>query len=139
VLSETRIFQNKATFTSYLPQNELTRGCFAALGSGKLYNIDLGTGGIAVEELDKPGIPPEVVYIFTEDDDTGYTPPTCFGDQCEGYGEEEGEGGEEEEGDDDGPQEKGRDIGCVIGPESCDATFSELPVKTYWQQAGTDN
>jgi type IV pilus assembly protein PilY1 len=139
VLSETRIFQNKATFTSYLPQNELTRGCFAALGSGKLYNIDLGTGGIAVEELDKPGIPPEVVYIFTEDDDTGYTPPTCFGDQCEGYGEEEGEGGEEEEGDDDGPQEKGRDIGCVIGPESCDATFSELPVKTYWQQLDTDD
>jgi type IV pilus assembly protein PilY1 len=140
VLSETRIFQNKATFSSYLPQNALTRGCFAALGRGQLYSIDLGTGGIGIDELDKPGIPPEVVYIFTEDDDAGYTPSTCFGDYCADAGEEEESDGEEQsESDDDRPRRSGRDIGCVIGTERCAAATREVPVKTWWQQAGTDN
>ena len=141
VLSETRIFQNKANFTSYLPQNELTQGCFAALGTGQLYSVDLGSGGVGVEELDKPGIPPEVVYIFTEDEDTGYVPPTCFGDYCGDEdppeGEEGGDEGEDDDDDDDGPG--GRDIGCVIGPESCDAAGVELPVKTFWRQEDTDD
>lgn len=138
VLSETRIFQNKATFTSYLPENELTEGCFPALGSGQLYQVDLGGGGTQVEELDKPGIPPEVVYIFTEDEDTGYVPPTCFGDHCidpgDGGDGEDGDGEDEEMAENPGE----RDIGCVIGPEGCDAAASEAPVKTWWRQENTD-
>jgi type IV pilus assembly protein PilY1 len=142
VLSETRIFQNKATFTSFLPQNELTRGCFAALGSGQLYSIHLGSGSVAREDLDKPGIPPEVVYVFTEDEGTGYVPPTCFGDDCgESGGGESGEGGEgdgEGDGDEDRPVAAGREIGCVVGPEQCDASAREVPVKTWWRQLNTD-
>ncbi|MEM9386122.1 MAG: VWA domain-containing protein [Pseudomonadota bacterium] len=136
VLSETRIFQNKASFTSYLPDDGTTQACFAALGNGQLYSVDLGTGVVGVDELDKPGIPPEVVYIFTEDEGTGYIPPTCFGDYCGDEGPPEGDGGEEEELA-EGPG--GRDIGCVVGPESCDAAGTELPVKTFWRQEDTDD
>jgi type IV pilus assembly protein PilY1 len=140
VLSEARIFQNKATFTSYLPENELTQGCFTALGGGQLYSIDLGTGGVAVEALDKPGIPPEVVYVFTDDEETGYVPPTCFGDDCPDTSGEGDEGdGTEDETLADGPARDGRDIGCVIGPESCDAAVREVPVKTFWRQLDTDD
>ncbi|MEO0975565.1 MAG: hypothetical protein AAFX85_20940, partial [Pseudomonadota bacterium] len=105
VLAETRIFQNNAIFTSYLPQNELTRGCFASLGSGQLYSVNLGTGDLDVDALDRPGIPPEVVYIFTEDDNVGVEPTTCFGKQCVNTEEEpleewaDGEGEDEEDED----------------------------------------
>jgi type IV pilus assembly protein PilY1 len=140
VLSETRIFQNKANFTSYLPESDQVKGCFAALGGGQLYSVDLSTGGIGVEQLDKPGIPPEIVYIFTEDKDQGYVPPTCYGDYCIDP-EEDGEnppGGDDGE-DDERPQGTGRDIGCVVGPESCNAATREVPVKTFWNQVDTDD
>ncbi|MEO0421594.1 MAG: PilC/PilY family type IV pilus protein [Pseudomonadota bacterium] len=142
VLAQTRIFQNNALFTSYLPQNELTRGCFAALGSGQLYSVDLSTGGVNVDALDRPGIPPEVVYIFTEDDATGIEPETCFGKLCtDPGGEEQEEGGDgegEEDDEDDEDDEPGRDIGCVVGPESCEGGDREAPVRTWWVQMNTD-
>ena len=32
------------------------------------------------------------------------------------------------------PKPPGRDVGCLVGPERCDAGQMEVPVRTFWTQ-----
>ncbi len=144
VLAETRIFQNIASFTSYLPDSAVSSGsCYADLGSGKLYSVDLGTGAATSAILDKPGVPPEPIFVFTEAEDPTGDPDTCFGAHCTGYtppDTDDGDGDDEDEEEDEDDGNPGdRQVGCLVGPTACDAGQIEAPVKTFWVQRNTDN
>jgi type IV pilus assembly protein PilY1 len=84
VLAESRIFQNVAYFTSFAPEQEVQGdACYSFLGAGRMYAVDLGSGAIDETLLDRPGVPPEPIFLF-EDAPEPITPPdNCFGPQCE--------------------------------------------------------
>jgi type IV pilus assembly protein PilY1 len=129
VLAESRIFQNVAYFTSFAPEQEVQGdACFAYLGAGRMYAVDLGSGAVDEELLDRPGVPPEPVFMFEEMPQPETQPSDCFGPQCTSPPPPcEG---------DECPQQEppGRDVGCLVGPERCDAGQMEVPVRTFWTQ-----
>jgi len=83
VLASSLTVNNKVAFTSYKPSQGVTL-CSAAVGSGAVYVLDI-VSGKAVNDLDgdgdvdenddssqlkHPGVPPGIVAIFTENDQT---------------------------------------------------------------------
>ena len=141
-LARSRIFQNKAYFTTYTPgEADSSNPCAPAVGSGKLYTIDLKTGLTEATQLEKPGIPPEITFIFgeTEEGDTD----DCFGADCYPGDpgdptvdpiDPPGDGTDDEESTKPGE----REVECLAGPESCDAEAAELPRRTFWRQTTVD-
>lgn len=129
VLAESRIFQNVAYFTSFAPEQEVDAGaCFAYLGAGRLYALDLGTGAVDETLLDRPGVPPEPIFLFDEPPLADEEPDTCFGPDCPAPPPPcEGDGCPQQD-----PGE--RDVTCMVGPESCGGVDTEGPVRTFWTQ-----
>jgi hypothetical protein len=93
-----------------------------------MYAVDLCSGAVDEELLDRPGVPPEPVFLFEEEPEPQTQPSDCFGPQC-------AEPPPPCDGD-DCPQQSppGRDIGCLVGPERCNAGQTEVPVRTFWTQ-----
>ncbi len=141
-LARSRIFQNKAYFTTYTPgEGDNSNPCAPAVGTGKLYTIDLRTGQTEDVALEKPGIPPEITFIFGEAEVGDID--DCFGATCvttPGGGPTEGGIDPPGEGTDDQDSIKPgqRDVECVAGPESCVADSAELPKRTFWRQTTDD-
>jgi type IV pilus assembly protein PilY1 len=131
VLAETRTFDNKVYFTTFIPGGGASaNSCVPALGSNRLYIMDI-LNGAPVNNLDQQGddddltltdryysfrgsISSEVVFLFPEDDD-----------------DEGGEEGEEcAEGEDCDPPDP---VACV--DLFCfDPGFENNPMRTFWSQ-----
>ena len=95
VLAESRTFDNQVFFTTFTPgAGASASSCEPALGTTKLYIVDIFNGG-AVHNLDGVGdltslsetdrfattrgsISSEVIFLFPSPDD----PTTCVGDEC---------------------------------------------------------
>ncbi|MFK8030887.1 MAG: PilC/PilY family type IV pilus protein [Gammaproteobacteria bacterium] len=142
-LARSRIFQNKAFFTTYTPgEASASNPCAPAVGTGRLYTIDLRTGATVVNNLEKPGIPPEITFIFGEPDE-GDT-DDCFGAGCvtTGGGDQTGQepdlGGPDGTDDENSTKPGERQVECLAGPESCDADAAEVPRRTFWRQTTED-
>jgi type IV pilus assembly protein PilY1 len=129
VLAESRIFQNVAYFTSFSPQQEMAGdACYAYLGAGRLYAVNLGSGAVDEALLDRPGVPPEPLFLFEDAPETVADPSMCFGPSCEDP--------PPPCEDDDCPEQDtaGRDVTCLVGAENCGAVETEVPVRTFWTQ-----
>lgn len=138
-LARSRIFQNKAFFTTYTPGDaDSSNPCAPAVGSGKLYTIDLRNGATVVNNLEKPGIPPEITFIFGESEQ-GDT-DECFGVNCttDPYDPNDPNDPNNPDGDEDMPRPGERVVECLAGPESCDADATEVPKRTFWRQTTED-
>jgi type IV pilus assembly protein PilY1 len=103
VLAEARAFNNQVFFTTFTPgAGALSNGCQPALGTNRLYIMDLLTGA-PVNNLDNSADPDnltaedryqefrgsissEVVFLFPSPDDTDPNDPNapiqCVGDEC---------------------------------------------------------
>ncbi|MEM7083252.1 MAG: hypothetical protein AAF465_11010 [Pseudomonadota bacterium] len=139
-LARSRIFQNKAYFTTYTPgQADSSNPCAPAVGSGKLYTIDLRSGQTIVDGLEKPGIPPEVSFIFGEAAEGDID--DCFGPDCVvtpgGPGSDPIDPPDGSD-DQDSTKPGERDVQCLAGPESCLADAVEIPRRTFWRQTTED-
>ncbi len=134
-LARSRIFQNKAYYTTYTPgAPPAGNPCAPAVGRGDLYTIDLGTGVVTNTELNKPGIPPEPTFVFGNPYDPDEPLDDCFGPHCTPNPDDQGS-------DDDYYEETSgneREVKCLAGPESCQADSSELPQRTFWRRQDSD-
>ena len=84
VLSRSLTVNNQVTFTTYLPEQGVA-ACSSAMGSGAVYVLDVvsgratsdvdGDGDIDADDdsqaLAHPGLPPAIVAIITEDNESG--------------------------------------------------------------------
>jgi type IV pilus assembly protein PilY1 len=126
VLSESRTFQNQVYVTTYSPQARSYNPeyCVSTVGLNRLYVVDAATGK-PVNNMDKStdgslerskelaqgSIAPEAIFVFpTPDADS--TDPTK-------------------------PMPAVPPI-CLVGLESCGTGLLNPPVRTYWQQRGTN-
>jgi type IV pilus assembly protein PilY1 len=127
VLAESRTFQGKVYFTTYSPQQRSYNPeyCVATVGLNRLYVVDAVTGAPVFnfdattpgatdvsdrsKELAQGSIAPEVIFVFpTPDADASNPNPPAVPPIC------------------------------LIGLESCGTGLTNPPVRTYWQQRGTN-
>lgn len=127
-LAESRTFQNKLYITTYSPQERSYNAefCVSTVGLNRLYVVDAATGdpvnnfdtstpGATTasdrsKELAQGSIAPEAIFVFpTPDDDPN----------------------------DPNPPPAPPPI-CLVGLESCGQGLTNPPVRTYWQQRGTN-
>jgi type IV pilus assembly protein PilY1 len=137
VLARSRIFQNTAYFTTYKPGSApASNPCAPAVGSGALYTIDLNTGQVVRDPLQKPGIPPEPTFIFGAPPEDDWELDNCYGPHCDNPNPEPETCAENDP--DCEPYEETRPntrpIECLAGPEMCGGGGTERPVRTYWRQ-----
>ena len=127
VLAESRTFQNKLYITTYSPQERAYNPeyCVATVGLNRLYIVDAATGdpvnnfdtstpGATTasdrsKELAQGSIAPEAIFVFP-------TPDV----------------------DPDNPNPPAPPPICLVGLESCGQGLTNPPVRTYWQQRGTN-
>ena len=127
VLAESRTFQNSIYFTSYSPEQRAYNPeyCVATVGLNRLYvvdaasakpvlNFDVATAGVTSvsdrsKELAQGSIAPEAIFVFpTPDSDVNNPNPPAVPPIC------------------------------LVGLESCGSGLNNPPVRTYWQQRGTN-
>jgi type IV pilus assembly protein PilY1 len=127
VLAESRTFQNQIYITTYSPQRRIPRPefCSATVGLNRLYVVDAATGkpvndfdvetiGVTSvsdrsKELAQGSIAPEAIFVFpTPDADSNNPNPPAVPPIC------------------------------LVGLESCGTGLLNPPVRTYWQQRGTN-
>lgn len=129
VLAESRTFQNKLYFTTYSPQQRAYNPefCVATVGLNRLYVVDAATGKPVInydtstpgattasdrsKELAQGSIAPEAIFVF----------PTPDADP----------------NDPNAPVPAVPPL-CLVGLESCGQGLTNPPVRTYWQQRGTN-
>ena len=127
VLAESRTFQNRIYFTSYSPEERdyNPEYCVATVGLNRLYvvdavtakpvvNFDTTTTGVTsvsdrFKELAQGSIAPEALFVFP-------TPDAIQGN----------------------PNPPAVPPICLVGLESCGTGLNNPPVRTYWQQRGTN-
>jgi type IV pilus assembly protein PilY1 len=126
VLAESRTFQNQIYFTTYSPQQRAYDSdyCVATVGLNRLHIVDVATGKPVVnfdkstdgslersKELAQGSIAPEAIFIFPTPD-----------------------------ADPDDPTKPMPAVPpiCLVGLESCGTGLLNPPVRTYWQQRGTN-
>lgn len=127
VLAESRTFQNQIYFTTYSPQQRAYNAeyCVATVGLNRLYvvdavtakpvnNFDTSTPGATeasdrFKELAQGSIAPEVIFVFPTPD-----------------------------ADPNNPNPPAVPPICLIGLENCGTGLTNAPVRTYWQQRGTN-
>ena len=139
-LARSRVFQNVGYFTTYTPGSAPSSNpCAPAVGSGALYTIDLTTGELVRDELQKAGIPPEVTFLFGDPGDEEQMLDTCFGPHCTTNPDDPNDeppcdesSGLCEEFED--PDPRGKKVQCQAGAEACSAGGRETPTRTYWRQ-----
>ncbi|MEO1574992.1 MAG: PilC/PilY family type IV pilus protein, partial [Pseudomonadota bacterium] len=141
-LARSRVFQNTAFYSTYVPGSAPANNpCAPAVGSGALYTIDLTTGEVVRDVLQKAGIPPEVTFLFGEPHEDDQTIDTCYGPHCTSGPDQQGQDACDA-GDPDCAYEEtqntGRQIQCTLGPEACNAGGLETPTRTYWRQLNED-
>ena len=138
-LARARVFQDKAFFTSYSPDSSADpAACIPAIGTGRLYELDLKTGTVSDSVLQNPGIPPEVTFVFNPPSDDGIDTDECFGRHCDAYTppptcdpSDPTCGATTPD-----PNESERDVDCLVGVETCQAGGTETAVRTFWIQQG---
>ncbi len=127
VLAESRTFQNRLYFTTYSPQEREYNPeyCVATVGLNRLYIVDAATGKPVVnfsdptsppndvtdrfKELAQGSIAPEAIFVFpTPDADAGNPNPPAVPPIC------------------------------LVGLESCGTGLTNPPVRTYWEQRGSN-
>ena len=138
-LARSRVFQNVAYYTTYTPgAAPASNPCAPAVGSGALYTIDLTTGEVVRDVLQKAGIPPEITFLFGEPPTDDQTLDTCFGPHCSTYPQDPDPAEPCDAGNSDCEYEESQNTGttiqCLAGPEACNAGAQERPTRTYWRQ-----
>ncbi len=132
VLAESRTFDEKIFFTSYIPESGVTTtlSCVPQRGSNKLYVVNVADGsptinldGIGSDEaltiedraqsLAQTGIAPEVTFLFQPDPESDGG-GGGGGSDCTGFS---------------GTRPK-----CMVGVEDCAADFCNAPKRTFWTQ-----
>ncbi|MGB7737624.1 MAG: hypothetical protein WBM03_00800, partial [Steroidobacteraceae bacterium] len=127
VLAESRTFQNRIFFTTYSPQQRAYNPefCVSTVGLNRLYvvdattakpvvNFDVATAGLSSvsdrsKQLAQGSIAPEAIFVFpTPDADASNPNPPAVPPIC------------------------------LVGLESCGSGLNNPPVRTYWQQRGTN-
>jgi type IV pilus assembly protein PilY1 len=126
-LAESRTFQNKIYFTTYSPQQRSFNPefCVATVGLNRLYVVDAATGDPVTnfdvstpgattasdrsKELAQGSIAPEAIFVFPTPD-----------------------------ADPNNPNPPAVPPICLVGLESCGTGLLNPPVRTYWQQRGTN-
>jgi type IV pilus assembly protein PilY1 len=126
VLAESRTFQNQIYMTTYSPEEREYNPeyCVSTVGLNRLYvvdaatgkpviNFDVGTPGLTEsdrsKELAQGSIAPEAIFVFpTPDADASNPNPPAVPPIC------------------------------LVGLESCGQGLTNPPVRTYWQQRGTN-
>jgi type IV pilus assembly protein PilY1 len=127
VLAESRTFQNRIYFTTYSPQQRAYNPeyCVATVGLNRLYIVDAATGKPVVnfssptsppdditdrfKQLAQGSIAPEAIFVFpTPDADANNPNPPAVPPIC------------------------------LVGLESCGSGLTNPPVRTYWEQRGTN-
>ena len=124
VLAESRTFQNQIYMTTYSPQERSYNPeyCVATVGLNRLYVVDAATGKPVnnfdqssdgslerSKELAQGSIAPEAIFVFP-------TPDAVPGN----------------------PNPPAVPPICLVGLESCGTGLLNPPVRTYWQQRGTN-
>ena len=127
VLAESRTFQNRIYFTTYSPQQRAydPAQCVATVGLNRLYVVDATTAKPVVnfsdptapptsvsdrsKTLAQGSIAPEAIFVFP-------TPDAIQGN----------------------PNPPAVPPICLVGLESCGSGLTNPPVRTYWQQRGTN-
>ena len=127
VLAESRTFQNRIYFTTYSPEEREYNPeyCVATVGLNRLYIVDAATGKPVVnfasptsppddisdrfKELAQGSIAPEAIFVFPTPDD-----------------------------DPDNPNPPAVPPICLVGLESCGTGLTNPPVRTYWEQRGSN-
>ena len=138
-LARARIFQGKAFYTTYSPETAADpASCVPAVGTGRLYELDLATGISDSTVLQESGIPPEVTFVFNPPGDDDIETDECFGRHCDAYTAPP----TCDPADPNcsvitpDPDEPERDVDCLIGVETCQAGGTESAVRTFWIQQG---
>jgi len=127
VLAESRTFQSRIYFTTYSPQERKYNPefCVATVGLNRLYVVDATNGKPVVnfseptsppadvsdrfKELAQGSIAPEAIFVFpTPDADAGNPNPPAVPPIC------------------------------LVGLESCGSGLTNPPVRTYWEQRGSN-
>jgi len=127
VLAESRTFQNRIYFTTYSPEEREYNPeyCVATVGLNRLYIVDAATGKPVVnfasptsppddisdrsKELAQGSIAPEAIFVFPTPD-----------------------------ADEDNPNPPAVPPICLVGLESCGSGLNNPPVRTYWEQRGSN-
>lgn len=127
VLAESRTFQNRIYFTTYSPQQREFNPevCVATVGLNRLYVLDAATAKPVLnfsdptqppadvddrfKELAQGSIAPEAIFVFPTPDD-----------------------------DPDNPNPPAPPPICLVGLESCGTGLTNPPVRTYWEQRGSN-
>jgi type IV pilus assembly protein PilY1 len=127
VLAESRTFQNRIYFTTYSPQQREFNPevCVATVGLNRLYVLDAATARPVLnfsdptqppadvddrfKELAQGSIAPEAIFVFPTPDD-----------------------------DPDNPNPPAPPPICLVGLESCGTGLTNPPVRTYWEQRGSN-
>ncbi len=138
-LARSRVFSNTAFYTTYTPGSAPSSNpCAPAVGSGALYTIDLTTGAIVRDVLQKAGIPPEVTFLFGDPYDTDTDIADCYGPHCPTNPDDpdpvQCDPGDTSCEQYEESQNTGTNIQCQVGAAACDAGSRERPVRTYWRQ-----
>ncbi len=127
VLAESRTFQNRIYFTTYSPEEREYNPeyCVATVGLNRLYIVDAATGRPVVnfasptsppddisdrsKELAQGSIAPEAIFVFPTPD-----------------------------ADENNPNPPAVPPICLVGLESCGSGLNNPPVRTYWEQRGSN-
>ncbi len=137
-LARSRVFDNVAYYTTYMPGSPPSSNpCAPAVGSGALYTIDLTTGTLVRDVLQKAGIPPEVTFLFGDPGDDDQMLDTCFGPHCNTTPDPSDPAAcdsSQADCDYEETQNTGTTVQCQTGAEACDAGGRVRPTRTYWRQ-----
>ncbi|MFK8015497.1 MAG: pilus assembly protein [Gammaproteobacteria bacterium] len=138
-LARSRVFDNTAYYTAYTPGSAPTNNpCAPAVGSGALYTIDLTTGLLIRDPLQKAGIPPEATFLFGAPPEEELVLDNCFGPHCPSNPDQPDPDDTCDSSSDDCEFEEtrpgGTNVQCQLGAEACDAGGRVRPTRTYWRQ-----
>lgn len=134
VLAESRTFQSQVYFTTYSPEEREYNPefCVATVGLNRLYVANVATGKLVVlTQLAQGSIAPEVTFVFPTPGDVPAdepppgcaTTPGCDVDDPTTW-----------------PPVQGPAVDpiCLVGLESCGSGLANPPVRTYWEQRGSN-
>jgi type IV pilus assembly protein PilY1 len=127
VLAESRTFQNRIYFTTYSPQEREYNPeyCVATVGLNRLYVVDAATGKPVVNFSDPTSPPSEIDDRFKELAQGSIAPEAIFVFPTP-------------DADEDNPNPPAVPPICLVGLESCGTGLTNPPVRTYWEQRGSN-
>jgi len=127
VLAESRTFQNRIYFTTYSPEEREYNPeyCVATVGLNRLYIVDAATAKPVVNFSDPTSPPTDVSDRFKELAQGSIAPEAIFVFPTP-------------DADANNPNPPAVPPICLVGLESCGSGLTNPPVRTYWEQRGSN-